>query len=306
MNTQKQFEKFYENIKLTKNQREDAKKKYEGVCKKLHDHYYSEDYSGKTKLLIGSYGKKTHIRPARDIDVIFIMPEDKFEQYDDNESNGQSQLLQDIRKILKEKYPDTTIKAFGKVVVLEFSDTQHNVELLPAWENDNKTFIIPNSENGGSWEMWNPRLGIRRVKDFDAKNGKTKSIIRMIKKWSDNCSVKIKSYLIETKVLDFLSFYNVQNKLDAVLIRDFFIFFKDNTEADNVKSHLITAHKRADKACEFEENEDIENATDEWKKVFGDDFPKQKKSASDDKGFHDTVSGEDISISNPPRPWLLK
>ena len=88
---QNQFEKFYENIKLTPAQREDAKKKYRGVCKKLHDHYYPDiEYIGKTKLLFGSYGKHTNIKPPRDVDVLFIMPEDKFAQYDDNQSNGQS------------------------------------------------------------------------------------------------------------------------------------------------------------------------------------------------------------------------
>ena len=98
MSIQKQFEQFYENIKLTSSQREDAKKKYNGVCKKLHDHYYPDsEYNGSTKLLIGSYGKRTNIRPPRDVDVLFIMPDDKFDQYDDNESNGQSQLLQDIK-----------------------------------------------------------------------------------------------------------------------------------------------------------------------------------------------------------------
>lgn len=82
--------------------------------------------------MIGSYGKHTHIRPARDIDVIFMLPPEKFEKYNDNQSNSQSQLLQDIKNILEEKYPNTPIKAFGKVVVLEFADTKHNVELLPA------------------------------------------------------------------------------------------------------------------------------------------------------------------------------
>jgi len=119
-----QFLKFYENIKLTPSQREDAITKHTGVCKKLHDNYYPTiEYNGDTKLLIGSYGKHTHIRPARDIDVIFIMPPEKFEQYDDNQSNSQSQILQDIKNILGEKYPNTPIKAFGKVVVLEFADT---------------------------------------------------------------------------------------------------------------------------------------------------------------------------------------
>lgn len=99
MEIQTLFIKFYENIKLTKKQKEDAKTKYEGVCKKLHDYYYPEiTYTGDTKLLIGSYGKHTNIRPPRDVDVLFIMPPEKFNEYNDNNSNAQSQLLQDIKK----------------------------------------------------------------------------------------------------------------------------------------------------------------------------------------------------------------
>lgn len=298
MNIQEQFEKFYENIKLTSLQREDAKKKYDGVCKKLHDQYYPDtEYTGQTRLLIGSYGKHTHIRPARDVDVIFIMPTEKFKQYDDNQSNGQSQLLQDIKKILEKKYPDTPIKAFGKVVVLEFSDPQHNIELLPAWENDDKTFTIPNSEDGGSWEKYDPRKEIQNIKDSDEKTKKTKALIRMIKKWAEQCSVKIKSYDIENQVLVF--FFSNDTKYDeySILIKDFFKYFHNNTSNENLKSHLSTALNRATKACEFEDENKIEEAVDEWKKIFGDDFHKNgvKKNI---------IESNPRPIVNPPKPWL--
>ena len=51
--------------------------------------------------------------------MIFKMPEEEFEKYDEHTSNGQANLLQKIKTILEEKYPETTIKVFGKVVVLE-------------------------------------------------------------------------------------------------------------------------------------------------------------------------------------------
>lgn len=274
MSIQEQFEKFYENIKLTPSQREDAITKYTGVCKKLHDYYYPTiKYNGDTKLLIGSYGKQTHIRPARDIDVIFIMPSEKFKQYDDNQSNSQSQLLQDIKKILEEKYPDTPIKAFGKVVVLEFADTKHDVELLPAWKNEDDTFKIPNSENGGFWERWDPKSEIQKIKDSDSNTGKTKSLIRMIKKWSENCTAKLKSYQIENKVLDFFSINNHSEKEYPILVRDFFEYFHNTTSDDNFKSHISTALNRTKKACDFEKDAKLDEAVAEWRKVFGDDFP---------------------------------
>lgn len=278
MSIQDQFEKFYENIKLTPSQREDAKIKYTGVCKKLHDHYYPDmRYDGSTKLLIGSYGKQTHIRPARDVDVIFIMPPEKFEQYSDNQSNRQSQLLQDVRRILEEKYPDTPIRAFGKVVVIEFSDTKHNVELLPAWENEDRTFTIPNSESGGSWEHWDPRSEMQEIQDSDVKTKRTRVLIRMIKKWSENCTVKLKSRQIEEEVLNFFATYEFSDKQYSVLVRDFFGYFYQATYDGDLQSYLNTARNRAKKACEFERTRNVEKATGEWKKIFGDDFPATAK-----------------------------
>jgi len=274
MSIQKQFEKFYENIQLTSSQREDAITKYIGVCKKLHDNYYPDvEYNGNTKLLIGSYGKQTHIRPPRDIDVIFMMPPEKFEQYDDNQSNGQSQLLQDIKQILEEKYPNTPIKAFGKVVILEFTDTKHYVEILPSWEREDKSFTIPNSENGGYWENWDPRSEIQKIKDSDSRTGRTKLLIRMVKKWSENCTVKLKSYQIENKILDFYANDDFSDKEYSVLVRDFLNYFYQTASDENLRSHLDTALNRAKNACEFEEKDNLEKAVEEWRKIFGDDFP---------------------------------
>lgn len=274
MSVNDQFLKFYENIKLTSAQRDDAKTKYEGVCKKLHDYYYpTTEYTGATKLLIGSYAKHTHIRPARDIDVIFMMPPEKFDQYDDNQSNCQSQLLQDIKKILEEKYPDTPIRADEKVIVLEFADTKHDVELLPAWEYEDGTFKIPDSKNGGSWENWDPRSEIKKIGDSDTMTGKTRSLVRMIKKWSENCTAKIKSYKIEDGVMSYFNLGEGYMADYSSLVKNFFEYFYNNVIDENLRSHLSTALNRARKGCEFEKNGKIEDAVTEWRKIFGDDFP---------------------------------
>lgn len=271
---EQQFQVFYENIKLTPAQKQDAIDKYSGVCKKLHDTYYPTiTYSGATKLLIGSYGKKTSIRPARDVDVIFIMPSEKFSQYDDNTTNKQSQLLQDVKKILEEKYPNTPIKAYGKIVVIEFSETKHDVEVVPAWENNDGTFTIPNSENGGSWERQDYRSEIKNILDSEKATGKTKFLVRVIKKWSENCSANLKSYEIEKKVIAFF-FVDRSTLTTSNLVKEFFSYFGQTVLDQNLKSHLNTALNRASKACDFESDDKLDNAIDEWIKIFGNDFPK--------------------------------
>ena len=279
MSIQQQFEQFYENIKLTSAQKEDAKKKYTGVCKKLHDYYYPEiEYTGTTKLLIGSYGKRTNIRPPRDVDILFIMPDDKFDQYDDNESNGQSQLLQDIKKILSEKYSTTDkIKGWGKVILIQFSDGTHNIELLPAWERNDGKFTIPNTAEGGYWETWDPRAEIQKIEDSDkSTKGETRFLVRIIKKWSENCSVELKSFQIENMVLEFFGKDEHKDKNYSNLVRDFFDNFSSSVD-DKSKSHFDTALNRAKKACDFENEGKIDEVTQEWKKIFGDDFPSSEK-----------------------------
>lgn len=306
MDIQKCFDKFYENIKLTSSQREDARSKYEGVCEKLHSHYYPNiEHNGNTKLLIGSYGKHTNIRPPRDVDVLFIMPGDKFEQYDDNESNGQSQLLQDIKEILSEKYSATElIKAWGKVVLIKFADGTHNVELLPAWENEaiDGTFLIPNTANGGAWDEWDPRSEIKKIKDSDTQTGKTKPLIRMIKKWTENCSVSVKSYQIEDAVVDFFEIYSAGNNYSQ-LISQFFSYFLSVTTNEERKSHIETAKNRAEKACQLEEDGKFEEVVEEWKKIFGDDFPSIEKT---EKSFEMTLEDLQKAYPSEKEEYLLE
>lgn len=301
------FKTFFENIRLTISQKEDAVTKYIGVCQKLHDYYYPEKkYDGRTKLLIGSYGKHTNIRPPRDIDVIFILPTDKFKQYDDNQSNGQSQLLQDVRRILQEKYQDTQIEAWGKVVVLKFTDSKHRVDLLPGWENDDGAFTIPNSENGGTWEHWDTRAEMKRIEDSDNTTKITRSIIRLIKKWSENCTVKLKSFQIENAVLDYLNSNDVINKEYSYIVCDFFRYFKDVCTDRIVKSHLSTAVNRAVKACDYEKDRNLEKASDEWIKIFGDDFPKTYNTTEKSGGLQDRILTLQTNYPSTKEEYLNK
>ncbi|MDP2631762.1 MAG: nucleotidyltransferase [Candidatus Uhrbacteria bacterium] len=299
MDMNEQFKKMYENIKLTSDQRKDAKTKYTGVCKKLHDHYYPNvEYSGNTKLLIGSYGKHTNIRPPRDIDVIFVMPEEKWGQYADNTRNPQSQLLQDVKKILSEKYTTTEkIRSWGKVVLVKFSDGTHDVEVLPAWRNHDGTFKIPNSENGGSWEYWDPKSEINNIDSSDKDtDGATRMLIRMIKKWTDNCSIKMKSHVIEKAIINYFSSAIVGSS-HAIMVQNFLQFFLDITLDQDTRSHITTALNRAKKANEFEQAQKLDEATNEWKKVFGEDFPARA-------GETKLNTRPPKPIINPPKPWL--
>lgn len=288
MSTSERFNTFLDNIKLTSDQIKDARTKYDGVCKKLHDYYYSSEYSGSTRLLIGSYGKGTNIRPARDVDVIFKLPSDEYKQ-STKDYNYQSYLLQKIKKILLDKYPDTDIRGDGPAVVVNFSN-QHFIEVVPAIELTSNKFYIPITKNGGYWKLDDPREFYKYVNDSDIKSsGNTRNLVRMIKKWQSECSVPIKSLVIELRAVNFLKNYKYFDKSSVYydwMIRDYFkelIEYSDGScklpgleekiyYGNSWKSKAESALVRANKACEFESEKKEDDATLEWKKIFGDDF----------------------------------
>lgn len=278
-----QFKKFNTEIRLTDKQEADAKTKYDGVCKTLHNYYYDSTYNGSTKFLFGSYKKKTNIRPItsdQDVDVLFYMPINEFEKYDNYESNGQSALLAKVKDILKDTYSTTDkIKAWGKVILIEFSEGKHNVELLPAWENADGTFQIPNSENGGSWDIFDPRKEVNAFQDSNSKsNGMTADLSRMMKTWKRNTStLNLKSYQIEQFVIDYLvdKPKDMNNYFDICC--DFFQYLEQNIDDTN-KSNVQTALKRASKALDYQTEEKYDKACEEWQKIFGGKFPKWDRS----------------------------
>ena len=300
---EKEFEQFAKNIRLTSNQEEDAKTKYEGVCKKLHSSYYESEYDGNTKFLFGSYKTKTNIRPLtsdQDVDVIFKIPDETYEKFKAYDSNGPSALLQEIREYLKEKYTTTDkIKAWGKVVLVQFTNNTHNIEVLPAHEESNNSFTIPNTENGGSWENFNPR---KEIDSFTASNtrtdGLTADIVRMLKSWVHNTSsLDYKSYQLQEDVINFLSekyqngaLYSAYSKI----MKDVFNNLEQNCD-DSIHSHVETALNRANKAYEFEKDKKYKEAADEWIKIFGSEFPTSQNNQSNDSGTR--------IFNNPSRPY---
>ncbi|WP_027360768.1 nucleotidyltransferase domain-containing protein [Desulforegula conservatrix] len=273
----KQFQEFAENIRLTDQQENDAFTKYDGVCDKLHKYYYATNYDGKTKFLFGSYRTKTNVRPLsdnQDVDVIFKIPEAVFNKFKGYKNNGPSALLQDIRNALKEKYTTTDeIKAWGKVVLVKFTNNRHNVEVLPAYENEDGTFTIPNSENGGSWDKFDPRKQMDAFYDSNQKtNGLTANLARMIKTWVRNTqSLNYKSYNI---LEDIISFLKKEFKAGAdfseypVVIKNYLEFINNSCE-ESIKTHVETALKRSVKAIEYMDSEKPKEASEEWRKIFG-------------------------------------
>lgn len=298
------FSKFICNLCLTDTQKNDAKTKYTGVIDCLAKHFYNRNSNSNDQFLFGSYKTKTHIRPiddGSDVDVLFKIDEDAYEKYEDNPSG----LLQEVRRALKDKHTTTEeIHAWGKVVLVKFCDGHHNVEVLPALENDDNTFKIPNTENGGSWEEnFNPREQIDSFRESNENtDGLTRELTKIIKNWVRNTSSLIyKSYQIIADVIDFLNktYPNGKgnNKYDEI-VQAFLLYKRSRLTSTDSKfsSHFETAIKRANKAVQYEKEGKHIEASEEWRKVFDCNlFP---------KAYENEQRRQNVrNFSNAPKPW---
>ncbi len=300
---EREFSQFINEITLTSTQSSDARTKYTGVCQKLYSHYYNGEYDDEKKYLFGSYKTRTNVRPLtedQDVDVLFKIPQSTYDKFDQYESNGQAALLQEVKNILKEKYTTTdTIKAWGKVVLVQFQENHHNVELLPALEQEDDTFLIPNSENGGSWEVFDPRAEVERFRTSnDNTGGLTRELTKMLKAWAHNTtSMTYKSCKRLDDVIKFLEDLYPNGKEStsyAKIVFDFFDYMNTRCD-DDIKSYINTALSRARKALEYDNKEQPKEASEQWRLIFGNEFPKVLSNP--------VKKNESQSIINPIRPW---
>src|ERR1043165_9396491 len=67
-------------------------------------------------LQVGSFGRKTGINGISDLDMLYIMPRSKWENY--NKPEGQLRLLQDVKNAISDRYPTTKIRVDRLVVTV--------------------------------------------------------------------------------------------------------------------------------------------------------------------------------------------
>lgn len=92
----RRFKAALKNLALTDAQIDDGIGKSSGVAASLNRHYCDESDGNINKLIVGSWGKNTAIRPPTDIDQLHILPVSVCHDFNRKQGNVQSQLLQEV------------------------------------------------------------------------------------------------------------------------------------------------------------------------------------------------------------------
>lgn len=271
------FELFEKGIRISSAQRADVAKKFKGVGDSLYHEFYGEGEDKSKRFKIGSHGKKTEVRDENgDLDMIFKISAETLEQYKAHEHNGPAELLRRAKEGLQRTYsnPATEHKSWGKVVLVKFA-SGYDVEVMPCFEESNGAFTIPNTENGGSWDTYEPRVEIENIKRSNDETGKTRQFIRMAKHWNNGTGKTIKSYLVENLCVAFMD-ESFADQTWSELFEGFFEwlpFQEDAGLADDALGRIATANSRIEKARGYELGDDFSKTCDQWRLVFGDEFP---------------------------------
>ena len=237
------FENFVKKLKLSEENEKLKSSRYHSILKIINKHYYSLDDDSRHGLYVGSHGRGTDIYTS-DIDIVVILPWSVYSRFNSRLGNKQSDLLQEVKNVIKQTYSNTDIKGDGQVIVIRFSDGMV-FEVVPAFEFDDNSFCYANSNNGGSWQHMDPRNEIKEFNLMDKEcNYNLKNFCKMLREWNKKNNVFLEGIVIDTMAYRFLS--NYKYRKEKYFYYDWFSrdFFKFLIDSDNKSWNIPGGHWR--------------------------------------------------------------
>jgi Second Messenger Oligonucleotide or Dinucleotide Synthetase domain len=287
------FQKFRDKYNITSDLITSISSRYKRITRQLNTDFWSTDSDTAHSLYVGSYGRDTAAKGISDLDIGFILPNALYHQYNRHDGNGQSALLQAVKRSMQKTYPTSDTSNDGQVVIIKFTDNI-TFEVLPVFENkDGESWTYPNANGGGSWKVCNPRAEIKAIKTrSDATNRNLKYLARMMRVWRDHCAVPMTGALIDTLAYQFIENYQYRDKsflYHDFMARDYFDYLSKQDEKQAVwrapgsGSHVArtgvfehkarSAYLRSLEAIQYNDDNHEWSRRQKWREVFGTLYP---------------------------------
>ena len=93
------FSTFFSNIQVQN--RSVISTRYKNITRRLNTDFWNTTSETSHSLYVGSYGRNTAIQGFSDLDMIFQLPPSLYRQYNEYKGNGQSALLQSVKKSIE-------------------------------------------------------------------------------------------------------------------------------------------------------------------------------------------------------------
>ncbi|EOU1648714.1 MAG: nucleotidyltransferase [Clostridium perfringens] len=291
MSVSDNFKTFCSNLRMDSETVKKIQYRYHQITKRINLDYWSSESEVNNSLYAGSYGRGTEIFIS-DIDIIVRLPYSTYEKFNNYSSNGQSALLQEVKEVLKKTYSKSYLRGDGQVICINFIDGI-NFEIVPGFLNNDFRYTYPNSNNGGSWQVTDPRSEIQAINELNNYTNKNlKRLCRMARAWKNNCNVPMSGILIDTLAYKFIKDWEYNDKSYVYydwMSRDFFKYLKDIDKTQsywlkpgsnravwkngNFQTKALEAYNKSLEAIDSEANGKTYTSKMKWREIYGTKFP---------------------------------
>lgn len=211
--------------------------RYRNITKRLNTDFWDSSSDTSHSLYVGSYGRNTATQGLSDLDMIFQLPYSEYQKYNSYLGNGQSALLQAVKRSIEKTYATTSIRGDGQVILVPFNDGI-TFEVVPAFLNVSDSYTFPDANGGGRWRITNPKpeISAMRLRN-NITNNNLVQLCRMARAWKRKWDVPISGLLIDTLAYQFIENWAHRDK--SYLYYDFMSrdFFKWMADQDTSKEY---------------------------------------------------------------------
>ncbi|ASJ91685.1 SMODS domain-containing nucleotidyltransferase [Porphyrobacter sp. CACIAM 03H1] len=277
------FSDFLDNIAI--DNAETISLRYGEVTRALNMRFRDTESRTANTLQVGSYGRRTAIKGVSDLDMLFIMPASK---WDDYSNGGQSKLLTDAANAIKARYPNTTVKVDRLVVQIQYQGFQ--IEAQPVFKLVDGSFRYPDTYRGGSWKTTKPEQELTASSQAQLdKNNNFRPLCKMVRAWRNRHGVQMGGLLIDTLVYKFLystsEYDSAGYRSYPQMVEAFFAYLADlpvqheygalgsNQRVKVKKRFQRRAREAQEAAAKAAAEVDEAKARAKWRKLFGRAFP---------------------------------
>lgn len=204
--------------------------RYRNITKRLNTDFWDSSSDTSHSLYVGSYGRNTATQGLSDLDMIFQLPYSEYQKYNSYLGNGQSALLQAVKRFIEKTYATTSIRGDGQVILVPFNDGI-TFEVVPAFLNVSDSYTFPDANGGGRWRITNPKpeISAMRLRN-NITNNNLVQLCRMARAWKRKWDVPISGLLIDTLAYQFIENWAHRDKSYLyydLMSRDFFKWMAD-------------------------------------------------------------------------------
>ncbi len=285
------FQTFCDDLLISSDTRSVIATRYNAICTRLNKDFWNVEGTSGGRY-IGSFGRNTANGRVSDIDMIFEMPLSTYNTYNSYVSNGQSALLQAVKRSIQQTYSSTDVRGDGQVVQVTFADDM-KFEVLPVFKVEAGHYTYADANNGGSWRTTNPLPEIEAIASADSDaNCNLRPLCRMMRAWKYYCNVPINGLLLDTLACRFISDWAERKQSYLYydwMTRDFFEYLKNQpasqtlwyavgsgqaiSNTDNFRYKATLAHNITKEAITLLGESKEWSAKQKWRELYGTRFP---------------------------------